>query len=218
MDAWNRKLIPDLELAQVVVADDGSDDDTAQIAESWKSRLPITVVRLIRNKGKGAAVRAGVRNAKADLVLIYDADGAAPITEVTKLFTALESVQADIAIGSRVMGPHDALVTMSTHRRIIGRVYHWLCSGLVPGIRDTACGCKLFTHEVAEYLFSLQKIDRFAFDVEILAIAIAKEYRVIEVPLEWTAVPESKVRLIRDGLQMMGSLIGLYGRKILGKF
>jgi dolichyl-phosphate beta-glucosyltransferase len=80
----------------------------------------------------------------------------------------------------------------------------------VPGIHDTACGCKLFRTEVAKKLFSMQRINRFAFDVEVLALGLRHGYVIAEIPLEWTAVPESKVRLVRDGLEMLWCLIILY--------
>ncbi len=201
--------MPRLTLLQVIIADDGSSDNTVNIAESWNGKLPIQIVKLIKNHGKGAAVRAGVADIRTDLVLVYDADGATPIKEVNKLLKAIER-GADIAIGSRVMDHEKSLVTMGWHRRVIGRVYHLLCAALVPGIRDTACGCKLFRSDVAKRLFSLQRIDRFAFDVEVLALAIRLKYSITEIPLLWTAVPQSKVRLIRDGLEMFWCLIMLY--------
>lgn len=208
-DAWDSGAMPGLSLVQVIVADDGSTDGTVAAAESWKGRLPMETAVLAKNTGKGAAVRAGMALVKADLALMYDADGAAPIAEVNKLFVAMEG-GADIAIGSRVMDREKSLVTMRWHRRFIGRVYHFLGSALVPGIQDTACGCKLFRSDVARKLFSLQRIDRFAFDVEVLALALRHGYKVTEIPLAWTAVPESKVRIIRDGLEMFWCLIVLY--------
>ncbi|MBP9850924.1 MAG: glycosyltransferase family 2 protein [Candidatus Peribacteraceae bacterium] len=208
-DAWDSDAMSGLTLSQVIIADDGSMDGTAAAADSWKGRLPIITAVLAKNTGKGAAVRAGMALVNADLALMYDADGAAPITEVSKLLVAIEG-GADIAIGSRVMNHERSLVTMRWHRRFIGRVYHFLGSALVPGIQDTACGCKLFRSDVAKKLFSLQRIDRFAFDVEVLALALRHGYTVAEIPLAWTAVPESKVRIVRDGLEMFWCLIVLY--------
>lgn len=201
-----------LSMIQVLVVDDGSTDDTRAIAQSFSDRLPITVLRLAKNKGKGAAVRAGMLQSTAEYALMYDADGATPITEVPKLFTELLRSRADIAIGSRVMNQSASLVSMRWHRRLIGRVYHFFCQSLVPGIQDTACGCKLFSGDAAKTLFSLQTIDRFAFDVEVLALAQMYGYRIVEVPVAWTAVPESKVRIVRDGLQMLLCVIRLYRR------
>lgn len=202
----------DIELTEVIVADDGSTDRTASIAEGFTTSLPVRVTRLEKNRGKGAAVRAGMQGITGDFGLFYDADGATPITEVPKLFQALREANTDIAIGSRVLGGR-GLVTMVWHRRLIGRAYHALCQTLVPGIHDTACGCKLFKRDVAEILFRLQKIDRFAFDVEVLALALRRKYTIVEVPLAWAAIPESKVRILRDGFQMFWCLIRLYIRR-----
>ncbi|MDD5054924.1 MAG: glycosyltransferase family 2 protein [Candidatus Peribacteraceae bacterium] len=215
--AFQGGALPDIRLDRIIVADDGSTDATVEVAEGFAESLPITVVRLPHNRGKGAAVRAGMRLITGDFALIYDADGAAPIAEVPKLFNAILERKADIAIGSRVLGHSEGIVTMRRHRRFIGRTYHLLCSLLVPGIRDTACGCKLFRREAAETLFRLQRIDRFSFDVEVLAIALRRGYKVVEVPLHWVAVPESKVRLIRDGIQMFRCLVALYVRRMMGR-
>ncbi len=204
--------MPGLSLAQVIVADDGSTDRTIAVAEEWKQQLPIEIVALPHNQGKGAAVRLGMKQSRAELALIYDADGAAPILEVNKLYAALREKNADIAIGSRAMDHRKSLVTMTWYRRIIGRIYHAVCYALVPGLHDTACGCKLFTAKTVSDLFSRQRIDRFAFDVEILAIALRRGFTVAEVPLAWTAVPESKVRILRDGIQMFSCVLPLYFR------
>lgn len=210
--AWKDSLIPELTLSQVIIADDGSKDRTIAVAEEWKKVLPIEIVALPKNRGKGAAVRTGMQASRADLALIYDADGAAPIVEINKLYKEMKMKDADIAIGSRALERRQSLVTMSWHRRIIGRIYHAICYALVPGLHDTACGCKLFTAEAVKELFALQRIDRFAFDVEILAIALRRGYKVVEVPLMWTAIPESKVRIIRDGIQMFSCVLPLYLR------
>lgn len=209
--AWREGRMPGITLAQVVVADDGSSDRTVATAEEWKAKLPVTVVRLPENKGKGAACRAGVKAADAEFVLLYDADGASPIEEANTLFTALNTHHADIAIGSR-LGDGDARVSRRWHRRLIGRTYWLFCHTLIPGIRDAACGCKLFKTDVAKRIFSLQRIDRFAFDIEILAIAIKLKYSIQEVPLNWTEMPESKVRIVRDGLQMLWCIILMHFR------
>lgn len=199
---------PDMALREVIVVDDGSTDGTADMAESWKDRLPMSVIRLDRNRGKGAAVRTGMLAATSDVILMYDADGATPISEVSALLTAMQKEKADIAIGSRVDRVND--VSMQGYRRFIGRTYHALCSRLHPGIRDAACGCKLFTRDAAKDLFSRQRIDRFAFDIEVLSLALQRGYRVAQVPVRWTAVEKSKVRIWRDGPQMFWCILRLY--------
>ncbi len=202
-------------LHEIIIVDDGSNDDTAHIAQEWKDRLPIRAMRLDRNRGKGAASRTGMLAATGEEILLYDADGATPIGEVTKLLAASHA-GADIAIGSR-LGENGMVVVMAWYRRLIGRTYHWLASRLTGNIRDAACGCKLFRREAAQVLFREQRIDRFAFDVEILWLALCHGYTVAEVPVHWEAIPFSKVRVVRDGIQMFACVVGLYVRSWFGK-
>lgn len=209
-DAKNRK--GDIQLHEILVVDDGSADRTSAFAMEWAGRLPVRSLRLSQNLGKGAACREGMLHATGEYLLLYDADAATPMSQVPKLFSACAGGGYDIAIGSRVHGNVD----MTRHRRLIGRIYHTLCRSLVPGLLDTACGCKLFRRDVAHDLFRLQRINRFAFDVEILFLALQRGYRIAEIPVEWHAIPESKVRILRDGMQMFSCVLGLYGRKLLG--
>jgi len=204
-------LFAPFDLTEVIVANDGSTDQTIQIANQYKDRLHLRVISLEKNYGKGAAVREGMLAASADFFLMYDADGATPVTEIPKLFRALEN-GVDIAIGSRVIGRAEGLRSMSPHRRFIGRVYRLLCSSLVPNIHDAACGCKLFRSSAGRKIFREQKINRFAFDIEILAIALESGLKIAEVPVLWTEIPESKVRLLTDGPEMFFSLLRLYLR------
>lgn len=198
-----------LTLGEVIVSDDGSTDCTLRIAQEWKNNLPMRTVCLPKNRGKGAAVRAGMLAATGDLLLMYDADGATPVSEIPKLLAAIRT-GAHIAIGSRVTGRAEGLQSMAPHRRFIGNVYRMLCAALIPGITDAACGCKLFRATAAKKLFALQRVDRFAFDIEVLALALRSGMTVREIPVKWTAMPESKVRLLRDGPEMFLCLIRLY--------
>ncbi len=201
----------ELTLQEVIVVDDGSTDNTTDLAKGWQDRLPIRVLRFAQNRGKGAAVREGMLAGTGDLLLFYDADGATPIHEVIRLFHAMQKENAQIAIGSRVDASSG--VSMQHHRRLIGRIYHAVCSNLHPGIRDAACGCKLFTRDAARQIFPLQTIDRFAFDVEILSLALRRGFTIAEIPVQWSAIEKSKVRIVRDGAQMFWSVLVLYWKK-----
>ncbi len=199
---------------EVIVVDDGSTDRTSAVAESWKDRLPITVITLPKNRGKGAALRAGVQLATGEYVLLYDADGATRPNQLDDFAKIVQEKNPDIIIGSRLQGKKEGKhVTMSWYRRLIGRTYHALCWSLIPGIIDAACGFKLFKKEIALDLFSRQTIDRFAYDIEILYLAMKSKYSIVEVPVEWTAIPGSKVSIARDSVQMLGSVLLLYLRK-----
>src|SRR6202035_4137093 len=133
-----------LRIAEVIVVDDGSRDGTTAVVKSWAGNLPLRSIRLEQNRGKGAAARAGMLAARGDCCLLYDADAATPPAEILNLVATMRQRQAGSVIGSRVMGARENLVSMQWHRRMIGRVYKSICTALVPGIEDMACGAKLF--------------------------------------------------------------------------
>ncbi len=205
----------ELTVAEVIVVDDGSRDETLAVVRQWQGSLPVRGLRFDENRGKGAAVRAGMLAAEGDCCLFYDADAATPPAEIVKLTRALSGQQADVVIGSRVLGVRENRVSMRWHRRLIGRIYHALCSALVPGIADAACGAKLFTRAAASDVFTRQKIERFAFDIEVLSLAQRLGYKVVEIPVDWTAIPGSKVSLVWDSLNMTWCVLKLYVRHLL---
>ncbi|MDD4319097.1 MAG: glycosyltransferase family 2 protein [Candidatus Peribacteraceae bacterium] len=200
-------------LQEVVVVDDGSADGTAAVVEAWKDRIPLQVIRFETNRGKGAATREGMLRASGEYHLLYDADGATPLEMLRPFGDAVRDHRPDVIIGSRIHELDSDLVKMSFYRHLMGRTYHALCSSLVPGIRDAACGFKLFTEAASRELFAVQRVDRFAFDIEVLSLALGRGMRVTEIPVHWRAVPGSKVRLVQDTLQMTGSVLGLYVRR-----
>lgn len=192
---------------EIIVVDDGSQDATAALVRELARRL--TNVRLLclpSNLGKGAAVRAGVRNASGDLVLVEDADGATPISEFDALQAAIDR-GADVAIGSRQRSEHTR-VERQLKRWLMGRTFALLVNGwAVPGIADTQCGFKLFRSDVARRIFTLQQLNGFAFDVEALRIARVLGFSVAEVPINWADVAGSKVNLVRDSLRMLWDVL-----------
>ncbi len=202
----------DFNLKEIIVVDDCSIDNTADLAQGFSGRLPIQVIKLPANCGKGCAVRTGILAATGDLILMYDADGATSLADLQKLVTEAKTNQ--VVIGSRLAGDNQ-IVQMSVFRRLVGLVFHWLCAPLLPRIKDASCGAKVFQREAAQAIFMAQKLDRFAFDIEILWLARRLGYSVKEVPVNWQAVPGSKVKVWRDAPEMFWSVLRLYGRQLL---
>jgi dolichyl-phosphate beta-glucosyltransferase len=133
-----------------------------------------------------------------------DADGATPPSEIPKLMNELRHGQG-VAIGSRISQvPGDVRIETSLHRQIIGRVFAFLVNiTTIGGIADTQCGFKMFPREVIRGVFLRQRLDGFAFDVEILFIARQLGLSIAEVPINWTNQPGSKVNLVGDSLHML---------------
>jgi dolichyl-phosphate beta-glucosyltransferase len=189
---------------EVILVDDGSTDGTAEAAQALASgeRLPLKLVSYGANRGKGAAIREGVLASTGDPVLISDTDLSTPLTEWAKLAERLPT--HPIAIGSRALQQDLVRRKQSPHRVLLGKAGNGLIRLLaVPGIRDTQCGFKLFRGDVARELFRRARIDRFAWDVEILYLARRRGLAIAEVPVLWFNSPESKVRVVRDAFQTL---------------
>lgn len=180
---------------EILVVDDGSTDRTAAVAEAEGHRhgLPLRVVRLPANRGKGAAVRAGVLAAGGESILVSDADFSTPIAEWEKL----ARTGAAVAIGSRALDDSLVKVRQPFFRQLSGKVFNRLVRLLaVPGIHDTQCGFKLFSREAGRAVFARTQVDRFAFDVEALLIARHLGYGIAEVPVLWFNSDDSRVSLL----------------------
>jgi dolichyl-phosphate beta-glucosyltransferase len=193
---------------ELIVVDDGSRDATASVVEKIGDAHPN--VRLLRNpgnRGKGYAIRHGMLEAHGQWILYTDADLSTPIAELATLHAAALGQQADVAIGSRALNRALVEVHQPAFREYSGRFFN-LVMRAATGLqfRDTQCGFKLFRSEAAKRIFPLQKQDGFSFDVEDLVIAKKLGLRAIEVPVRWSNVEGTKVRL-SQGLKSFTDLL-----------
>ncbi len=191
--------------AEVIVVENGSRDDTSGIVERFCADH--AYVRLLHSaKGKGAAVRTGMLAAAGDYALICDADLAMPIAETAKLLAAVQN-GFDVAIASRE-GEGAVRFDEPYYRHLMGRVFNTLVRILaIPSLQDTQCGFKLFRRGVARDVFARQTMGGWAFDVEVLAIAIRRGYKVVEVPIHWYFMTNSKISPVRDTISMVREVI-----------
>ena len=178
---------------ETIVVDDGSTDDTAAVAAANLAGLPGgSVIRLGQNRGKGAAVRAGVLASTGDAVLYMDADLATDLSALPDFLAALDD--ADVVSATRTLP--EAVVRNGTRDRaamawVFNRIVR-MCTGIRSN--DTQCGFKMFRGDVAREIFTLSRCERFAFDVEVLLLARRLGRRIVELPVTWTAVEGSSVR------------------------
>lgn len=191
-----------LDYWEVIVVDDGSDDKTEEkVMRFVRETYGIRIIKLGKNIGKGKAVKEGVLAAKGKTILITDADLAAPFEEMNKLKARLDE-GFDGVVGVRT-GP-GSNVQRTFLRGISGKIFNYIVRSLIlPDFTDTQCGFKMFKAEAAHDIFKLQVMDGFSFDIEILYLAVKKNYRIEEVPVNWSAKAGSKVKLFSDAFRMI---------------
>ena len=196
---------------EVIVVDDGSKDDTSQVAASvFAARAARSVegrvIRVEPNRGKGHAVRAGLLAARHTVAAFFDADLSMPVTETPKLVEPIRSGQYDVVFGSRALDRRLIGTHQPWTREQSGRVFN-LIMRLLTGLpfKDTQCGFKAFRMDVCRAVVEGALIDRFGFDVELLFIAHRAGLRMLEYPVRWDDVAGGSVSF-KTGLQGFAEL------------
>lgn len=214
---------------EIIIVDDGSCDKTTQIALGYVQKYgteKIRVITLVKNRGKGGAIRIGILASRGEYCLFADADGATKFSELGKLNqfiqerrksyskTELICIEKNfgngfdaqmfpIAIGSRAHLEQESIAQRSLFRTILMWGFHfivWLLT--VKSAHDTQCGFKMFPRTIAQILFTHTHIERWAFDVELLLLAERLRLPIGEIPVEWTEIEGSKIVPVFSWLQM----------------
>ena len=204
--AWlDAHLAGDYEL---VVVDDGSTDDTAEVVREWMEKNPhIRLLVQPHNRGKGAAVRRGMLEAQGDTRLFMDADHSTHVNEVEKVFAAMDG-GADVVIASRQHPDSDIEVHQSWLREHMGQGFNLIMRSIVGlPMKDTQCGFKAFSAGAARRIFGEARLDGFSFDVELIYLAHHLGYAIAEIPVRWINEPNSKVRMLADPARMFADVM-----------
>ena len=196
--------------AELIVVDDGSADDTAEVARNVlaeDSGVRSQVIRYEQNRGKGYAVRIGLKSAQAAVALFSDADLSTPIEETPKLIDPILRNEYDVCFGSRALDRKLIGTHQPWRREQGGKVMNFVIRTMSQlAFSDTQCGFKAFNMEKFRPLLDVVTVDRFGFDVELLFVANYHGLRLKEVPVRWDNVEGSKVHVVRDTRRMFFEL------------
>ena len=203
---------------EIIVVSDGSKDNTAKVVRNLQSQ--IKNLRLIDNKenhGKGFVVRQGIMEAKGDYRLFTDADNSTSVDQVEKLLPFFKQGY-DIVIGSRDIKGAVLDPPQPFHRRLVGNIFNLMVQIIVGlwGIWDTQCGFKVLSVKAASDIMPRCRIDKFAFDPEILKVGKKLDYKIKEVPIRWVNDLESRVKLksmVKMGFDLLKIRWNLIARK-----
>jgi dolichyl-phosphate beta-glucosyltransferase len=200
---WRQGCAQSVEI--IIVVEPGKDRTREIATEAAACQPNLRVIVNEKHRGKGFAVRTGMRAADGDIIFYMDADLSVPLREVdtfVEYFRAHSNV--DVLFGNRQHAESRITKYQSWLRRHLGQTFNAILRRLAMiGVHDTQCGFKAFRRPAAKVIFARQQIDGFAFDVEILLLAKKLGFRIADLPVEWHNSPESKVRIVSDSFRML---------------
>ena len=206
---WSFELILVVEL---------STDGTLELARRLTARDPaFEVIGNDVQRGKGCAVRTGMQRARGEISFFMDTDLSTPLPEIDHFLARFaQNPPVDVLVGNRQHAYSEILQTQHFVRRKMGQTFNAILRG-ISGIRlaDTQCGFKAFRSEARKRIFALQKLDGFAFDVEVLLLAERLGFKVEDMPVQWSNAEGSKVRIVRDSARMLFDALRV--RRLVGK-
>lgn len=200
---------------QIIIVDDGSKDETAGIANSYRNEIEteLDVIKLDKNSGKGAAIAKGVENSTGEIILYADAGLTVPFTNALKGIKLIKENKCEIANGSRKLPDSTIVKKQDIDRRIISFFFGLsakLFLHIPKNMTDTQCGFKLYKGDVARELFSQLSIYGFLFEIEIILLALKKGYRVLEFPVTWSCDRDSRLSVKKSSKSIIAEFKNIY--------
>ena len=196
---------------RVVIADNGSTDDTQAIGTQLADELPRVGYTRLEERGRGIALRTAWLASTADIVAYMDVDLSADVGAFPRLLAAIDGEGYEIAIGSRLRLKEGSTVSgRSAKRELFARSYSLLFRALfLTGFQDAQCGFKALSRRAANDLLPLVRSSGWFFDTELLLLAEKNGYRIKELPVAWTDDPDSRVQVLSTGGELMKGLLRL---------
>lgn len=205
---------------EIIVVDDGGGDfPHSPFGKDWGPNGSIRLIRLPRNRGKGAAVSAGMRAATGAVRVFTDVDLPYGMAPILLLESIIRTRRIHVVIGDRTFPQSRYVADLPLMRRAASRVFSLVTATLVTGgFFDTQCGLKGFRGDVADKLFALQRLERFSFDVELIYLALAYGLEIKRVPVILERNDTSSVRIGRDALRSLADLARLRLNRFRGRY
>ena len=206
-------------LSKIIFVDDGSTDNTVKILKNSTFKFPAEIRTYKQNRGRGFAVKMGVREAESDYVMYIDGDYSIPL-ENLKTFSKYMQKDIPVIIGSKKIKGTKCLVKRSFLRELIGTGHTVIFSKILGvSIKDFQGGFKVFSRPVAQIIFPKLRQERWGMDAELIYVANKMGFEVKELPIIWSNVSKSsKVNLIRDILRALKDVFEIRFAGIKGKY
>ncbi|MBT3208635.1 MAG: glycosyltransferase [Bacteroidetes bacterium] len=187
---------------EIIIVDDGSAD--ADISKSIAEKHNCIFLKNEKNLGKGAAVRKGILNSKGEFLIFTDADIPFQFDSFQKFLYYLDFKEFDMVVGDRTLPESSYFTEISKTRKIGSDIFSFIVGRFITGgWFDTQCGMKGFRRNVAFDIFSVNKINGFAFDVELLYIALKRNFDIKRLPVNLRCNESSSVKVLKHGFLMV---------------
>ncbi len=202
---------------EIIIVDDGSQDNglTRDTALANQCRF----YQHDKNLGKGAAVKTGMLKAQGEYRLFTDADIPFDYDTIAKFLHYLDFKEFDVVIGDRNLSSSVYYAEIHPLRKVASNVFSFLVARFfVGGFFDTQCGIKGFKASVATDIFSVARIERFSSDIEVLYVAVKRNYDIKRLPVRLRNNESSSVRLVRDSIIMLMDILRIRWNYCLGRY